>query len=52
MLYKEFGNLRQEDVKVTGTGFAIYALAFDLALTIVFIYGPKAGLVLGGQVGG
>ena len=52
MLYKEFGNLRQEDVKVTGTGFASYALAFDLALTIVFIYGPKAGLVLGGQVGG
>jgi hypothetical protein len=48
MLYKEHGNMTPEMVKLDGNGFIILALALDLALTVVFIYGPKAGTVLGG----
>jgi hypothetical protein len=48
MLYKEHGNMTPAMVKLDGTGFIILALAIDLALTVVFIYGPKAGTVLGG----
>jgi hypothetical protein len=48
MLYKEHGNMTPEMVKIDGTGFIIMALAIDLALTVVFIFGPKAGTVLGG----
>jgi hypothetical protein len=46
MLYKEYGNMTPEMVKVSGTDFIIMALAFDLALTVIFVYGPKAGTVL------
>jgi len=48
MLYKEHGNMTPEMVKIDGNGFIIMALAIDLALTVIFIYGPKAGTVLGG----
>jgi copper chaperone CopZ len=48
MLYKEYGNMKLTDVKVSGTEFALQALALNLALTVVFVYGPKAGVVLGG----
>jgi len=48
MLYKEHGNMTPEMVKFDGNSFIILALAIDLALTVVFIYGPKAGTVLGG----
>jgi hypothetical protein len=48
MLYKEHGNMTPAMVKLDGTGFIILALAIDLALTVIFIYGPKAGTVLGG----
>jgi len=48
MLYKEHGNMTPEMVKLDGNGFIILALAIDLVLTVVFIYGPKAGTVLGG----
>jgi copper chaperone CopZ len=48
MLYKEHGNMTPEMVKFDGNSFIVLALAIDLALTVVFIYGPKAGTVLGG----
>ena len=48
MLYKEHGNMTPEMVKLDGISFIILALAIDLALTVVFIFGPKAGTVLGG----
>lgn len=48
MLYKEYGNMNTAMVTVTGTRFWVIALAIDLALTLIFIYGPKAGTVLGG----
>ena len=47
MLYKEYGNLTSEMVKVSGKDFILMAMAFDLALTVIFVYGPKAGTVLG-----
>lgn len=48
MLYKEYGNMKPTDVKVSSTEFTIQVLALDLALTMIFVYGPKAGVVLGG----
>ena len=48
MLYKEHGNMTADMVKLDGISFIILALAIDLALTVIFIYGPKAGTVLGG----
>jgi hypothetical protein len=48
MLYKEHGNMTPEMVKLDAGSFIILALAIDLALTVIFIYGPKAGTVLGG----
>ena len=48
MLYKEYGNMTPAMVKVSGNGFIIMALAIDLALTVIFVFGPKAGTVLGG----
>jgi hypothetical protein len=48
MLYKEYGNMTPEMVKVSGQNFVLMALAFDIALTLIFVYGPKAGTVLGG----
>jgi hypothetical protein len=48
MLYKEHGNMTPAMVKLDGAGFIILALAIDLALTLIFVYGPKAGTVLGG----
>ncbi len=48
MLYKEFGNMKQQDLRVSGMEFAVLALALDLALTVVFVFGPKTGYVLGG----
>ena len=47
MLYKEYGNMTPEMVKIDGNGFIVMALAIDLALTVIFVYGPKAGTVLG-----
>jgi hypothetical protein len=47
MLYKEYGNMTPAMVKVTGNEFILMALAIDLALTLIFVYGPKAGTVLG-----
>lgn len=47
MLYKEYGNMNPGMIKVTGNGFIVMALAFDLALTAIFVYGPKVGTVLG-----
>jgi hypothetical protein len=48
MLYKEHGNMTPAMVEMDGISFIILALAIDLALTVIFIYGPKAGTVLGG----
>ena len=48
MLYKEFGNMKQNDLKVSGMEFAVLALALNLALTVVYVFGPKTGYVLGG----
>jgi copper chaperone CopZ len=48
MLYKEHGNMTPAMVKMDGISFIILALAIDLTLTVIFIYGPKAGTVLGG----
>jgi hypothetical protein len=48
MLYKEHGNMTPDMLKLDWNSFIILALAMDLALTVVFIYGPKAGTVLGG----
>ena len=47
MLYKEHGNMTPEMIKLDAGSFIILALAIDLALTVIFIYGPKAGTVLG-----
>lgn len=47
MLYKEFGNMKQNDLKVSGMEFAVLALALNLALTVVYVFGPKTGYVLG-----
>ena len=48
MLWKEHGNMTPAMLRLDGTGFIILALAFDLALTVVYLYAPKAGTVLGG----
>ena len=48
MLYKEFGNMQRSDLRVSGAEFAVLALALDLALTVVYVFGPKTGYVLGG----
>jgi hypothetical protein len=48
MLYKEHGNMTLAMMKLDAGSFIILALAIDLALTVIFIYGPKAGTVLGG----
>ena len=48
MLYKEHGNMTPGMIKLDADSFIILALAIDLALTVIFIYGPKAGTVLGG----
>lgn len=47
MLYKEFGNMRPGDMKASGSEFAVLALAMNLVLTVVYVYGPKTGYVLG-----
>lgn len=47
MLYKEYGNMTPSMVKVDANTFILIALAIDLALTLIFVYGPKAGTVLG-----
>jgi hypothetical protein len=48
MLYKEHGNMTPDMLKLDWNGFILLALAMDLALTVVFIYGPRSGTVLGG----
>ncbi|WP_148208114.1 cation transporter [Methanosphaerula palustris] len=48
MLYKEFGNMTKQDLRVSGMEFAVLALALNLALTVVYVFGPKTGYVLGG----
>ena len=47
MLYKEFGTMKQSDLRVNGAEFATLALALDLALTVIYVFGPKTGYVLG-----
>lgn len=48
MLFKEFGTMQRSDLKVSGKEFAVLALALNLALTVVYVFGPKTGYVLGG----
>ncbi len=48
MLYKEFGTMKQSDLKVSGREFAVLALALNLIMTVVYVFGPKTGYVLGG----
>ncbi len=47
MLYKEYGSIKEGAIDVNAIDFAAYALAFDLVLTLVFVFAPKAGVVLG-----
>jgi len=48
MLHKEFGTMRRSDLRVSGPEFATLALALDMALTVIYVFGPKTGYVLGG----
>ncbi|MEK6923841.1 MAG: cation transporter [Candidatus Micrarchaeota archaeon] len=47
MLYKEYGRIEEGRVKIGFFDFVAISLACYLVLTAVFIYGPKAGVVLG-----
>ena len=48
MLWKEYGNMTPAMLRIDGTGFVILALAMDLVLIVIYVFGPKAGTVLGG----
>ncbi|MBI5035834.1 cation transporter [Candidatus Micrarchaeota archaeon] len=47
MLYKEYGSIKESTLGENALAFVAYALALDLALTFVFVFAPKAGVVLG-----
>lgn len=47
MIFKEHGNLEGRALNVTWLEFIVVTLAFDLALTAVYVFAPKAGVVLG-----
>ncbi len=47
MLYKEYGNIKEKMLDVGALEFVIFCLAIDIMMTIVMIYGPRAGVVLG-----
>ncbi|HQT45361.1 MAG TPA: hypothetical protein PLO51_05250, partial [Candidatus Micrarchaeota archaeon] len=46
MLYKEYGAIKEKMLGVNGLEFAVFCLAMDILVTIVMVYGPKAGVVL------
>ncbi|MFH0714127.1 MAG: cation transporter [Candidatus Micrarchaeota archaeon] len=47
MLYKENGPLGKEAVEVELVDFATYAVALAAVLTLIYVFAPKAGVVLG-----
>lgn len=46
MLYKEHGQIKGL-LSVNGLEFAVFSILLDLFLTAVYVFGPKAGVVLG-----
>ncbi len=46
MLYKEYGNIK-DLAKVDGLEFVVLCLILDAFVTAVYVFGPKAGVVLG-----
>ncbi|MBM3229208.1 hypothetical protein FJZ26_02150 [Candidatus Parvarchaeota archaeon] len=52
MLYKEHGSIDSKEYNITASQFLLFALAIDLVVTVISIFGPKAGFVwTGGQAG-
>ncbi|MEM4359448.1 MAG: heavy metal-associated domain-containing protein [Candidatus Bilamarchaeaceae archaeon] len=48
MMYKEAGNIKQEDFRVSFIFFLSMVFAVNAALLCIIFYGPKSGIVWGG----
>ncbi|MFA5106241.1 MAG: hypothetical protein WC506_04755 [Candidatus Micrarchaeia archaeon] len=47
MLNKEYGRIGERMLDVSAYEFLAFCLAVDMLVTVVMVYGPKAGVVLG-----
>ncbi len=47
MLNKEYGNISDRMLDVSGFEFAMFSLAVDIIVTMIMLYAPRAGVVLG-----
>lgn len=47
MLNKEYGSIGEKMLDVSAYEFVAFCIAVDILLTMVMVYGPKAGVVLG-----